>query len=46
MQYDLDMPPEKYLDEFDGQPSQKIQNTINSALNEDEDEIAMLNLET
>jgi len=46
MQLDLDMPPEKYLDEFDGTLSQKVQNTINTGLNEDEDEISMLNLES
>jgi len=46
MQLDLDMPPEKFLDEFDGSISQKVQNTINIALNEDEDEIAMMNLES
>jgi len=45
MNLDLDMPPEKFLDDFDGNLSQKVQNTINTALNEDEDEIALMNLD-
>jgi len=42
---DLDM-PERTVEDFDGNVSQKLQNTINTALNEDEDEIAMMNSET
>jgi len=42
---DLDM-PERTVEEFDGNVSQKIQNTINTGLNEDEDEIAIMNSET
>mmetsp|Transcript_9433 Transcript_9433/g.8185 ORF Transcript_9433/g.8185 Transcript_9433/m.8185 type:complete len:95 (+) Transcript_9433:1902-2186(+) len=41
---DLDM-PERTLEDYDGQVSQKIQNTINTALNEDEDDLALLNQE-
>jgi len=42
---DLDM-PERTVEDFDGNVSQKIQNTINTGLNDDEDEIALMNSET
>lgn len=38
---DLDL-PERTTEEFDGSPSQKLQETINIALNQDEEELQAL----
>jgi kinesin family protein 3/17 len=45
MQLDLDVGPDKYLDEFDGNISPKVQHTINTALDDDDDEGSIFNLE-
>lgn len=37
--------PERTTEEFDGIPSQKLQETINVALNEDEEEMNMISSE-
>jgi kinesin family protein 3/17 len=44
----LDLPldlPEKTVEEFDGTVSEKMQNAINTALNEEDEDITLMNLE-